>query len=276
MPNIFQHSVDPDLYLYHYTKVETARDCILRSRSLKIGSFRNTNDPKETKDWEFNFALGELEPGIEETNLASRALSNEIKSKAKVLCFSKDKNYTDINPLNHIFSRGFAKSRMWAQYGVNHSGVCLIFNKKIIEERITEQFGNSQNDIYPGSVNYSNRSIAEDIYKSAYTINYPSYNNLGLFAYFRRHLYTHHPRLFFEKSSDWQDEDEYRWVIVSNQEDDLYLQFDNALVGVVFGENTNEQDISQIVHSVKTGGVQFEKMKWKNCTPWLSFRLTWA
>lgn len=273
---MFQRSVDPDLYLYHYTKVEIARDCILRSNSLKVGSFRNTNDPKETKDWKFNYALGELDPTIEETNVAGLAISKEIKSKSKILCFSKDKNLTDINPLNQIFSRGFAKSRMWAQYGGNHSGVCLIFNKRILDKRITEQFGNPLNEIYQGSVNYINRPIVDDIYTSAYTINYPYYKKLGLSEYSRRHLYTHYPRLFFEKSTDWQGEEEYRWVIVSGEEDDLYLQLDNALVGVVFGESTNEQDISQIVHLAKANGVKFEKMEWKNCTPWLSFRLLWA
>jgi|LNAP01.1.fsa_nt_gb hypothetical protein len=273
---MFQSSVDPDLYLYHYTKVETARDCILRSKSLKIGSFRNTNDPKETKDWIFNYALGDLNPAFEETNIVGVAISSEIKSKSKTLSFSKDKNFSDINPLNQIFSRGFAKSRMWAQYGGNHSGVCLIFNKRILDKIIAEQFGNSHNDIYQGSVHYTNRPIADDIYKSAYTINYPYYKKLGLSEYTRRHLFTHYPRLFFEKSTDWQGEEEYRWVIVSDVEDDLYLQFENALVGVVFGESTNEQDISQIVHLVKDNGVKFEKMKWKNCTPWLSFRLSWA
>ena len=272
---MFQHSVDHELYLYHYTRVETARDCILRSRSLKISSFRNTNDPKETKDWEFNYALGDENPGIEETNIVGSAIASEIKCKSKVICFSKDNNFTDINPLNQVFSRGFAKPRMWAQYGANHSGVCLIFNKKILDKNITEQFGSSRNDIYQGSVSYVNRSISEDIYKSAYTVNYPYYKRLGLAEYTKRHLYTHSPRLFFEKSTDWQGEDEYRWVIVGDEMDDLYLKFDNALAGVVFGEATSEQDISQIVNMAKSGGVQFEKMKWKNCTPWLSFRLTW-
>lgn len=276
MPDMFQVSVDHNLYLYHYTNVATAKDCILRPRTLKIGSFRNTNDPKESKNWEFSFALGGLDPSIEETTAARLAISNEIKDKAKVLCFSKDKNYLDTNPLNHIFSRGFAKPRMWAQYGSNHTGVCLVFNKKIIEKKIVEQFGNATNDIYQGSVSYVNRCIGENLYTSSYSINYPYYKKLGLLEYTRRHLLTHHPRLFFEKSVDWRDEDEYRWVIASALEGDLYVQFDNSLAGVVFGEYTDERDVSEIVNLAKAGGVQFEKMKWINCTPWLSFRKTWA
>lgn len=276
MASIIRDSVGHELYLYHYTKVEVVINYILRSRTLRIGSLRSTNDPKESKDWVFNYALGGESPGVEETNIAGNAIANYIKDNSRVICFSKDKNCIGINPLNQIFSRGFAKPRMWAQYGANHAGVCLIFNKNILEIKMIEQFGGPRNEIYNGSVRYVNRSIVDDIASSAYTVNYPCYKELGLVEYTRRHLYTHCRRLLFEKSADWHSEDEYRWVVVSDDMGDLYLKFDDALVGIVFGEATSEHDISQIVNMAKGGGVQFEKMEWKNCTPWLSFRLTWA
>lgn len=273
---MFQRLNNHEIYLYHYTKICTALEYILPDRQLKIGTFRKTNDPKESKDWKFNFGLGHLDPPIGETTEAGESISKEIKSKAKVLCFSKDKNFVDVNPLDEIFSRGFAKPRMWAHYGDGHKGVCLVFNKNILFRQITFQFDDGNADIYSGSVTYVNRSIAEDIYRSAYTINYPYFKKVGLEEYVHRHIYTHYPRLFFEKSLDWQDEDEFRWLIVNDSDEDLYLDYGNALEGIVFGEYTAEEDIGAVVKLSKEHGVRFEKMEWKNCTPWLSFRLTWA
>ena len=40
--------------VYHYTTAETARDHILRNKTLKLGTYAKTNDPKETKTWQFN------------------------------------------------------------------------------------------------------------------------------------------------------------------------------------------------------------------------------
>ena len=95
-------------YLYHYTKASTAITKILKNRQLKFGCFTDTNDPKETKDWEFNlgtnvnrdlstFNRGEL----------SRSLSVELKERTKLICFSKDREPLSGDHLQDIFNRGF-------------------------------------------------------------------------------------------------------------------------------------------------------------------------
>lgn len=43
---------DPGEYVYHYTKPATARDYILRDRTLLLGDYATTNDPQESKAWE--------------------------------------------------------------------------------------------------------------------------------------------------------------------------------------------------------------------------------
>jgi hypothetical protein len=50
--------------LYHYTRADTAFDHILKSRTLQLGSYIGTNDPKETKIWEFDLGTNEnRDPG---------------------------------------------------------------------------------------------------------------------------------------------------------------------------------------------------------------------
>src|SRR6267143_4688433 len=40
----------PDL-VYHYTKRETALECILPTKAIELGPLGLTNDPRETEDW---------------------------------------------------------------------------------------------------------------------------------------------------------------------------------------------------------------------------------
>ena len=47
---------DHERYVYHYTSLATARDYILKNRTLRLGTFARTNDPRESKDWTFNLS----------------------------------------------------------------------------------------------------------------------------------------------------------------------------------------------------------------------------
>jgi hypothetical protein len=84
---------EPDKLLYHYTKLCNAQS-ILKDRKLRIGSYTKTNDPKEVKRWEFDL----WSPGYNRLLLdkyrmyeLSVKLSDELKTKTKVLCFSRDR-----------------------------------------------------------------------------------------------------------------------------------------------------------------------------------------
>lgn len=114
-------------YIYHYTKCSTAIKYILPSRTLRFSSLENTNDPKESKDWELgigtneNADLSEFSPGK-----ISNWLSTELKGRAKLLCFSTDTYPITGDKFKDIFNRGFCKPRMWAQYADAHKGVLFL------------------------------------------------------------------------------------------------------------------------------------------------------
>ena len=219
-----------------------------------FSSLRGTNDPKESKNWKFDFHLGDgASPSHIESMELWEIISEEIKSKCKVLCFSKDKKGLGDDFLNDIYLRGFAKSRMWAQYGDNHKGVCLIFNKQSIEALLIEQFG-SISDLYATDIKYKNRPLKGDIFKSPYSLNYPLLKELGVTEYVRRHIYTHNDELIFEKSLDWRDEDEYRYMLLIENINNQYLKYENALCGVVFGADTDDKDQRRIFQMTYKGG----------------------
>jgi hypothetical protein len=272
---MYQFFSDQEKYLYHYTSSNIAIHYILKDKTLKIGKYINTNDPKETKDWQFFVGSNEGHD-LSKYNLdeISKKVTQALKHRANVICFSKDRILSG-DHIKDIFNRGFCKARMWAQYGDNHRGVCLIFDKSALNIAISNQFLNDF-DIYGGSVTYKNRLIVEYLSTSSYGINIDYLERLRLEKYVKAHIYTHHKRLFFEKSEDWSNEDEFRWVLFSNKEEDVYLRFGNSLAGVVFGDSCSDDDISKVVEQCQGWGVQFERIVWKNCSPWFSFRLCWV
>lgn len=55
---MIENVTSADTYLYHYTTAEVATGYILPGRTVKLGRYQNTNDPKEARTWSFN--LGNL------------------------------------------------------------------------------------------------------------------------------------------------------------------------------------------------------------------------
>ncbi len=269
---MFQYLKEESKYLYHYTSIDKAVDFILKDKTLMFNSLRGSNDPKEFKNWKFDFHTGDgASPSHDESMKLWKVISEEVKSKCKVLCFSKDKPGLGNDFFNDIYLRGFAKSRMWAQYGDNHKGVCLIFNKQRIETLVTEQFG-SIAELYAADIQYKNRPLKGDIFKSPYTLRYQLLKELGVSEYVKRHIYTHNNELIFEKSLDWRDEDEYRYMMLIDSTNNQYLKYGNALCAVVFGADTEDNDQKRVFQMTYQGGTQFEQIKYLNSTPWLSFK----
>ncbi|WP_458179926.1 DUF2971 domain-containing protein [Bradyrhizobium sp. 14AA] len=38
--------------------------------------------------------------------------------------------------VNHIWSRGFCRPRMWQQYGDNYRGVCMVYDRQALDDAI--------------------------------------------------------------------------------------------------------------------------------------------
>ena len=148
-----------DQFLYHYTKDNTAYDYILKNRTLPFGKYNNTNDPKETKNWEFDLGTNQnRDLGKYNMKEMSSWLSIELKCKTKLACFSMDADPLTGNHMQDIFNRGFCKPRMWAQYAANHTGVCLVFHRAKLLQAINTAF-EANNLILSGPIHYNNRSV---------------------------------------------------------------------------------------------------------------------
>jgi hypothetical protein len=273
MDEIIETLTKEDKFVYHYTKAGTALDYVLKGHALKLGNYTNTNDPKETKTWQCGLGSNEKRDwgkySIEEL---SDWLSGELKQRARLACFSTDARPLTGDHLADIFKRGYCKPRMWAQYAENHAGVCLIFDRQRLSDLIDLQLG-SACLILKGAVQYVDRGIMRKLDEQEYMINIDLLESLGPEKYVRAHLLTHYKVLFFEKMSDWKDESEYRWVVFSDAKADVYVNYDDALVGIMFGENTEVLMIQQIMDLTEAWGLRYMGLKWKNCSPWYDYNL---
>jgi hypothetical protein len=259
-----------DQLLYHYTTASTATSHILKNRLLQFGSYAHTNDPKESKAWRFTVATNEdKDLGKYETEELSLWLSKELKDRTKLACFSTDTAPLSGDHMKDIFNRGFCKPRMWANYAEKHTGLCLVFERERMHKLIEKQF--SACIVLNDYVTYVNRGVIPDLSQQQYTINVDYLESVGREAYVRSHLKTHYRQLFFEKMMDWRDESEYRWVIFSDSADDLSLDIEDCLVGIIFGENTEKDDIGQVMEMTESWGLDYMGLEWRNCSPWYDY-----
>lgn len=262
---------DHTKYLYHYTDAKTAIEFILKNRTLKFGPYTGTNDPKERKSWLFDFGTNQgRDLGGYHQDEQSGWLSTAFKSKTLLACFTQDEKGLTGDHVRDVTLRGFCKPRMWAQYGDKHRGVCLVFLRERLQQLIDEQF-TSRYLTASGAVEYTDRSVVRFLDEQQFTINVDVLEEEGRDSYFQRHLHTHFRRLFFEKMTDWRGENEWRWVVFSAAAEPLFLDIEKALAGVVFGDETtqeNRREIRQLNYGL---GVEHKRLGWKNCSPWYDF-----
>jgi len=268
---IFTFQSDSAQYIYHYTSAEIAISKVIGEGKLKFGSYVNTNDPKETKDWVFIAGTNEGRDLLKYTpEYLAATMNPRIKETTNVLCFTSDQKLSG-NLIHDMPKRGFCMPRMWAQYADKHRGVCLLFDFKILSDVIHELLKNRT--YFCDYVTYRDRDIAEIQMDQAFIVNVDYLERLGADEYAYSHSQKFTKRMFFEKASDWRDENEFRWVVF-NCDGEFLVDYKEALKGVVFGADCSEDDISKIANASKGKSMEFQRLKWRNCAPWFDFGRT--
>jgi hypothetical protein len=148
--------------LCHYTKRETALEKILLNKTIRLGKLGLTNDPKETKTKSIQVLSDVSDRGHIDYRKIAKYAEMVTKNEWKVFCLTKslppvpERTRQDIY-LNY-FSNGYNRPRMWAQYGENHSGVCLVFDGNRLSEKF-ESLKDKKHTVFHGSVSYDSHDI---------------------------------------------------------------------------------------------------------------------
>lgn len=253
----FPKGFNSSQYVYHYTKIYTATNFILKDRTLRFNQFDKVNDPKESDPSDWAFAYNKKD-NPNPSDLIRR-ISEYFRLNIKVVCFSRDDQGITSEHLYSVdpCARGYAKPRMWATYGDNHKGVCLVFDKDRLQQVFQNQMRSSDKLFY-GSVKYGRlmppKSGAPLFDLTALKANFD--DTLG------QKIKDHQDIYFFYKHLDWVTENEYRFVIVGEDQKEMDLLFEDALVGVVLGMNASEEDIRDVAILADELGVPVVQSFW--------------
>lgn len=233
----FKTYIESNDALFHYTTQARAFGEILSKKLFKLSTFDKTNDPKEYKDQSFGT---EFHFGNDNDLKLKQEVQPKINSirkhnlKSLYLCSNKD-----IKNTNQI---GCNKPRMWYDYGENHYGVCLVFSKHKLENYIQSKFKDKNYKCgYVKYTQYSNQII------KAYQIDINRLKQMNdSQSYSKYHVEKYIDFFGFEKNVDYRDESEYRVIIFDYSNNDIYLEIDNFIEGVIAGDRTPTQSFPLI------------------------------
>ncbi len=141
----------PRALLYHYTRKERAIENILKDMTLRMGSMKGTNDPREIDPWFFGLAV-DTEPqemDRDEYHRINRAINAGMKDACRIVCLTEEQSEAGSR------LAGYEHDRMWAQYAGNHTGVCIALDQDKLFAKMQFHFQNRPGQLLKGPINYA-------------------------------------------------------------------------------------------------------------------------
>lgn len=231
---------DKKKYLYHYTSENVLIEHIAPTMKIRFGKLENTNDPMEYFSYSPEFGTF--------IDCAFDDCINQInqeRNKYKILALTKDSGFI-------CQDRGYSKPRMWSQYGNSHRGVCLILDKVRFEDTLQNTFNNTQ--IIHDEITY--------IEKKQKRLSITIHENLK--DEVKQFVAENTKELFFTKTSDWNNENESRYLVYS-EEEYVYVGLRDCLVGIVFGHDCPPLIIQKIIQELPNA--ETSQLTWQNGFP---------
>jgi hypothetical protein len=236
-------------YLFHYTKLETAIK-ILDSGNLRAGKFSNSNDPMEDISIT-SFSSEEITKDTYEE--IEKKLNEGIKNAVNFLSFSEgnfhlESLFDSYNPFVLEENRpGYFYPRMWGQYGDQHKGACLIFDKDSLLNSIS--IYKDKLEIKNGKINYldiTKQEFYTDLV-DAFKVDYKMIQKTKIYGYLKQFLDKYYEKIYFQKDIDWELEREFRILfypkIFSDNNSLIEIPIINAFKGIVFGSKCDTENI---------------------------------
>lgn len=279
----WEFNIADDDLSFHYTSQKIALNFILKEKRIRFTPFGKLKDPRESKKWSFDIIGGSpsnMEDYITKQGIIRKEFNDFIKKKCKVLCLC-GKGNDEVNLGGNaipeyrksLCNAGFTKSRMWAQYADNHKGVCFVFSKKALASQLATTFSNNKK--YYRLVTY--QYYLENFVR-ARKVAYISLIRDGVDKILREQIDKFHHEYFFLKLMDYRDENEYRFVVVVDDNDGyVYMPIKSTLKGVILGVDFPKKKYKDVL--AMTGGydnkVSVRVLYWQEGRPQLMDDLTW-
>lgn len=255
---------DAGRYLFHYTRQDAFLAHILPTRQLRMSSFANLNDPRESKNWQCSVRVPSSSPVTWDVVALSRQFSEEMKGRSFVVCFTRDDPDLNAGRLAHLYGRGYAHPSMWDRYAGGHSGVCLSFDAVQLGDDIARSVGSS-GLLYHQGISYADMPPNA---VEAFELDGQRILDNGEAAALREHQENYAGSLYFYKSTDWSTEFEYRWVLIADDSSsEHYINIAPSLSGVIFGDAFPRPAIEMVRPMLESTGVLTAQIRYRNGDP---------
>ncbi len=210
-------------------------ESIVCGRLLKFNNPKFFNDPFDCDidllEFNFNDRCSEIDEDFEKIKTL---LAKDYGEKTELIMREiVEENINEIYKKSQLdkisrssiccFSTTFKNTTMWSHYGDNHYGICLNFDLTIPEPFVdfpSNKFGR-------GTVVYNDYS----------PVNYLKSKQVAI------------EKLFYTKSKDWENEEEFRYYIL--EEHGLYRYHKDFLKGVIFGIRVKDEEIKRFKKNCK-------------------------
>jgi hypothetical protein len=242
----------------HYSKANICIEKILFYSSIRLSNIERTNDPFEyiTPSLiieSYGYTSDPVEElYFEKPSTAVHNIAFDYLQNIKFLSFCMNESMSALN--FEIDKLCFMRPRMWSQYGENHSGVCLLFNREAILKEISGKkfftYGNIEYKKYHEIKAYKTIIDAsmckkDGIEKSSELV------------------INHINKYYLMKHNDYRDESEFR-ILHSNGSNDVFIDIKNCLSGIVISDRISEYNINALLEYSRKYSIKLFQINWKN------------
>ena len=257
--------------LFHYTSYFKALS-ILESNSLWAGQLSRMNDPLEFRpvgqsfSWSGNVSNGKIFSKMMELAEANRKRNNSIR----LLSFSIDDFHFNDDVFekqvvfNNMLNHGWARTRMWAQYGDCHKGVCLVFEKNKLLEA-TKKY--SEIKTYSNKIEYTN-DMSE--FQEAFDLGFTTEDFKS--DHSKAFMQDDKRKFLFQKCDDFMSEQEFRCLFISdsfNKDKPFVFDYKDSLVGVIISDCFDSLNLPALKNLADDKKLPIFRLMWQYGIPTL-------
>lgn len=245
--------------LFHYTTLARAVEDILPTMRMKLSPFAEMRDPRESKEWGVSASGWGDNPDPEGRRYweLSRHV-NELKRTCRLLALTRD----DPDATTGDYGRGFARPRLWEQYGGAHTGVCLCFDRDALIGSMDAAFS-GELFFRHDAVEYRDERLDRELDFDAAVLA----EGVDLPSVVAQHLEKHWQSLFFTKLTDWASEHEYRFLVRRADFDPMYIGISDSLRSICVGPDTSGSYFPSLAALCEPHSISMRKLVWWNNVP---------
>jgi hypothetical protein len=228
------------------------------------------NDARESKEWQPAGAL--VAAGAYTTAEMNTRLDDVLRRGARLLALTTDRQPVVGADPHSLFHRGWGRGPLWAHYGHQHEGVCLVLDPVAINEAIDGLPPNGTRYRTWGRIKYVDESIRIDLVGTFH-------DELALDRALEELLSTRWTisGLHMTKNTDWAYETELRIAVAEiglpadELDTPLMVPMQDTLKAVIFGDAHPDPDAvaAQVRNALGADQPEFYRCHWINGAPTL-------